>query len=114
LEGINLLVGHFGKSHARFGVGIYTDYQWRLEMATLRVAHVTIDLCHNKTTRIRRFPGKRWKRMPRLSRVTLLDVEGAGKIPVIPKSLLLGYKRIIWRPVDQFDVRCLSRQRPQI
>jgi len=91
-----------------FGPERYRDDEWDLPLATLVFAGQEIDLCGVYAAKIFDRFRQEWISYPAdFDSVTRLTAYGL-EAPVIPKSVLVDYKRKLGRKVDLADVEELS------
>jgi hypothetical protein len=98
------------EKHVVYGPKRYVDKEWDILLMTMRYGNQDIDISGCETERLFDKKKKNWvKTNADLSKAVRKKVFGLA-VPVIPKEDLIGYKSIIMRKVDIFDINSLKRQ----
>ena len=97
------------EKHIVYGPKRYLDKEWDILLMTMRYGDQNIDISGCETERLFDKKKKKWvKTNADLSKAVRKKVFGLT-IPIIPKEDLIGYKSIIMRKVDLFDINSLKK-----
>jgi len=113
---IEINEGQFGKilphvkKHVIFGPKRYVDKSFDLLLLTLRRGGQEIDVFGCESQRLFCKKKKAWVKSPASVSCAVRKKILGLVVPVIPKTDLIGYKSIIWREVDQLDLKALGHQ----
>lgn len=112
---INVPLEHFYKitpyvkEYITYGPLKYQDEHWDDLMMTLKYAEQDIDICALGDMKYYDSINKKWVDMPQdLSNLYIGEYEGI-RVPVIDKEVLINYKKVLNREVDQIDVNFLLK-----
>lgn len=96
------LAAHFA-DHVRFGPARYRDEEFDLDLLTLEIDGVTVDLSGAESIRLVT-PDGTVVSAPTDVKVVEYRVVAAWSVPTLPLDRLVGYKRIIGRTADVQDL----------
>jgi len=91
-----------------FGPARYCDDEFDIELLSLRWGKQAIDLTAAEDVRLFDRSSGVWRHHPTDLLVCETRVVLGRSAPVMPRSQLIEYKRIIDRPVDRADIAALS------
>lgn len=97
------------KPHVTYGPKIYKNKEWNHLALTLNYKGQEIDIYGSDNIRFFDSRKKKWMRLNvKLTASRLMKVYGIN-VPVIQKSQLIRYKRLIGRDVDIKDIKVLTK-----
>jgi hypothetical protein len=96
------------KSTIVYGPAIYQSDEWDLMLMTLDYKNQPIDLCGAYQTKIYDKNSQQWVAIPVNFSTTQIKTIFGLDVPVINKSELIYYKKILAREVDIIDINQIS------